>query len=200
MEETIYYEVTGAGEPLVLSHGAGGNHAIWFEQVAFFSRNYKVVTWDQRSFGNSTDHAGRHNAEAFAADLLALLDHLEIDRAHLAGQSMGGWTTVRFALDHPDRVRSVILADTTGGIVTDEVRLDYERLRSGERGPKARRHARKVVSTRTPLAVLLPAGPVEPGGIGVPARPVATRRAGASGDAPRGTGPDRAGSPLPGGR
>lgn len=130
--ETIYYEVTGEGEPLVLSHGAGGNHAIWFEQVAFFSRRYKVITWDQRSFGNSTDHAGRHDPEAFAADLLALLDHLGIDRAHLAGQSMGGWTTARFALDHPDRVRSVILADTTGGFVTDAAKADYERLRTGE--------------------------------------------------------------------
>ena len=130
-QETIYYQVTGDGEPLVLSHGAGGNHAIWFEQVAVLSRRYKVITWDQRSFGNSTDHAGRHHAAAFAADLLVLLDHLKIDKAHVAGQSMGGWTTVRFALDHPDRVRSVILADTTGGLVTDEVRADYERLLSG---------------------------------------------------------------------
>lgn len=131
-QETIYYEVTGDGEPLVLSHGAGGNHAIWFEQVAFFSRRYKVITWDQRSFGNSTDHAGRHHPEAFAADLLALLDHLEIDKAHLAGQSMGGWTTARFVLDHPDRVLSVTLADTTGGFATDAARVDYERLMSGE--------------------------------------------------------------------
>ena len=138
-QETIYYEVTGDGEPLILSHGAGGNHAIWFEQVAFFSRRYKVITWDQRSFGNSTDHAGRHDAEAFAADLLMLLDHLEIDKAHLAGQSMGGWTTVRFALDHPDRVRSVILADTTGGIVTDEVRAGYERILRGEARAEAER-------------------------------------------------------------
>ena len=107
--------------------------------MAFLSRRYKVITWDQRSFGNSTDHAGRHNAEAFAADLLALLDHMEIDKAHVAGQSMGGWTTVRFALNHPDRVRSVILADTTGGIVTDEVRADYERLRSGEARAEAER-------------------------------------------------------------
>ncbi len=138
-EETIYYEVTGDGEPLVLSHGAGGNHAIWFQQVALLSRRYKVITWDQRSFGNSTDHAGRHNAEAFAADLLALLDHLAINKAHVAGQSMGGWTTVRFALNHPDRVRSVILADTTGGIVTDEVRVDYERIMSGEVRAEAER-------------------------------------------------------------
>lgn len=137
--ETIYYEVTGDGEPLVLSHGAGGNHAIWFEQVAFFSRRYKVITWDQRSFGNSTDHAGRHHPEAFAADLLALLDHLDIDRAHLAGQSMGGWTTARFALDHPDRVRSVILADTTGGFATDAAKADYERLRTGEARTEAAR-------------------------------------------------------------
>ena len=46
--ETIYYEVTGEGEPVVLSHGAGGNHAIWFQQVLELARRYKVVTWDQQ--------------------------------------------------------------------------------------------------------------------------------------------------------
>ena len=126
--ESIYYEVTGEGEPLVLSHGAGGNHAIWFQQVLILGQRYKVVTWDQRSFGRTTNRAGEATPAKFASDLKALLDHLGIDRAHLVGQSMGGWTTVRFALDNPERVRSIVLADTPGGIVTDEVREDIARL------------------------------------------------------------------------
>ena len=126
--ETIYYEVTGEGEPVVLSHGAGGNHAIWFQQVLALARRYKVVTWDQRSFGRTTNRAGVAGPETFAADLEALLGHLDITSAHFVGQSMGGWTTMRFAIDHSERVRSIVLADTPGGIMTTEVRHDVERL------------------------------------------------------------------------
>jgi 2-succinyl-6-hydroxy-2,4-cyclohexadiene-1-carboxylate synthase len=126
--ETIYYEVTGEGEPVVLSHGAGGNHAIWFQQVLVLARQFKVVTWDQRSFGRTTNRAGAAGPATFAADLEALLDHLDITSAHLVGQSMGGWTTLRFAIDHPERVRSIVLADTPGGIMTAEVRHDVEQL------------------------------------------------------------------------
>lgn len=126
--ESLYYEVTGEGEAVVLSHGAGGNHAIWFQQVPVLAKKFRVVTWDQRSFGRSSNRAGVAGPDAFAADLKALLDHLEISSAHLVGQSMGGWTTLRFALDHPERTRSIVLADTPGGVMTPEVRQDVERL------------------------------------------------------------------------
>ena len=126
--ESIYYETIGDGDPVVLSHGAGGNHAIWFQQVLALATRYRVVTWDQRSFGRSSNRAGEAGPEVFAADLEALLDHLDIDSAHLIGQSMGGWTTVRFAIDNARRVRSIVLADTPGGIMTATVRRDIERL------------------------------------------------------------------------
>lgn len=128
--EKIYYQTIGDGPVVVLSHGAGGNHTIWYQQVPALAAKYRVVTWDQRSFGRSTNHAGKAGPEAFARDLVALLDHLEIERAHLVGQSMGGWTVVRFALDHPQRVRSLVLADTVGGLVTDLARRDFARLAS----------------------------------------------------------------------
>ncbi len=128
--ETIYYEVTGVGEPLVLSHGMGGNHAIWYQQVLELAQQFKVITWDQRSFGRTTNHAGLAGPETFVPDLVALLDHLEVESAHLIGQSMGGWTTLGFAIRHPERVRSIVLADTPGGVVTDEVRADVARLGS----------------------------------------------------------------------
>ncbi len=114
--ERLYYEAVGAGPPLVLCHGAGGNHAVWYQQVPVFAAARRVVTWDHRGFGRSTDRAAASGPEAAVGDLLALLDHLEIGRADLVGQSMGGWTALALALAHPERVASLTLADTLGGI------------------------------------------------------------------------------------
>ncbi len=121
--EEIYYEVAGDGDDVVvLGHGLGGNHAVWFQQVPVLAQRYRVVTWDQRGFGMSSNRAGASGPPAAVDDLHALLDHLGVDRAHLVGQSMGGWAVLGFALRSPDRVRSLVLADTTGGIVNDAVR------------------------------------------------------------------------------
>lgn len=124
--EQIYYESVGAGEALVLSHGLGGNHAIWYQQVPEFAQRFRVITWDQRGFGRSTNATNEAGPAAAADDLRALLDHLKIDRAHLVGQSMGGWAVMGFALEHPDRVRSLILADTLGGIYTPEAAKHFD--------------------------------------------------------------------------
>ena len=119
--ERIYYESHGEGEALVFSHGLGGNHAIWYQQVPIFAQRYRVVTWDQRGFGRSTNLSGMASPETAARDLEAILNQLEIDKAHFIGQSMGGWCTVGFAAEHPERVRSIVLADTIGGIYTKEI-------------------------------------------------------------------------------
>ena len=123
--ETLYYEVVGGGEashlPLVLSHGAGGNHAIWFQQVAPFAADRTVVTWDHRGFGRSSDRAARSGPEVAAGDLLALCDHLGIGRADLVAQSMGGWTVVGAALQRPSLARTLVLADTPAGFTSPAV-------------------------------------------------------------------------------
>ncbi|EQD51796.1 alpha/beta hydrolase fold protein [mine drainage metagenome] len=101
--------------PLVLSHGAGGNHAVWYQQVAPFARGRAVVIWDHRGYGRSSDRAGRSGPAVATGDLLAILDHLGVERADLVGQSMGGWTTVGAALARPGLARSLVLSDTLGG-------------------------------------------------------------------------------------
>ncbi len=131
--EDICYEVSGSGpESVVLGHGLGGNHAVWFQQVPVFAEHFRVVTWDQRGFGKSSNRAGAAGPPTAVADLHALLDHLSIERAHLVGQSMGGWCVVGFVLRSPDRVRSLVVADSTGGIVNDEI---VRALTSAERRP-----------------------------------------------------------------
>lgn len=124
--ERIFWESVGEGDALILGHGLGGNHASWYQQVPAFAERYRVVTWDQRGFGNSTDHNDAANPESALRDLLALCDGLGIERAHVVGQSMGGWAALGFGLRHPERVRSLVLADTLGGIWTDLARREFD--------------------------------------------------------------------------
>ncbi len=112
----IYYEETGSGQPLVLAHGIGGNHAIWFQQLSELSNHYRVITFDHRGFGNSTD-GGNLGRSAFVADLEALLDHLGLRRVALVGQSMGGGTCLGFAAAHPERVSALVMCDSLHGFV-----------------------------------------------------------------------------------
>ncbi len=116
--DEVYFECHGAPDApvVVLGHGAGGNHGIWFQQVPELAGDYRVVTWDQRGFGLSTNDHGHANPRTATQDLLAILDHVGAERAHVVGQSMGGWAAMGLAVEHADRVRSLVLADTLAGI------------------------------------------------------------------------------------
>jgi 3-oxoadipate enol-lactonase len=119
--ESIYYEVTGADDApvVVLTHGAGGSHAAWFQQVpALAAAGYRVVTWDCRGFGCSTFTSGEFGPDAAVADIASVLDAVGAGRVHLVGQSMGGWWVTAFALAHPERSLSLTLSNTVGGLWT----------------------------------------------------------------------------------
>lgn len=138
-DERLYWECVGEGQPLVLCHGAGGNHAIWYQQVPAFAESRRVITWDHRGFGRSTDAAALGGPETAVGDLRAVLDHLGVERAHLVGQSMGGWTALGYALEQPEQVMSLTLADTLAGITSPSIRRGFEQLsaRLGEAGRAA---------------------------------------------------------------
>ncbi len=118
----IYYEVTGTGPALLFAHGAGGNAASWWQQVPAFSADHRVITFDHRGFGRSRCAVDAFSAAAFDADAVAILDAEKIDRAAVVCQSMGGWTGVRLAVNHPDRVRALVLGNTPGAIYSDALR------------------------------------------------------------------------------
>lgn len=132
--EAFYYEVHGQGEPIVLAHGLGGNHATWFKQVSVLAKAYQVITFDHRGFGNSSDNQQLGRA-GFVSDLKALLDYLEIDKAALVGQSMGGGTVITFANQYPERVAGLVIADSLHGLVeSDEVQAIMDASRKATTG------------------------------------------------------------------
>jgi 3-oxoadipate enol-lactonase len=112
----MFYESHGEGPALVFAHGRGGSHLSWWQQVAAFQHEYRCVTFDHRGWGLTLGTGKLPEPATFVADLEALLDHLGIERAVLVAQSMGGVTSLGFALAHPERVTGLVLADTTGGI------------------------------------------------------------------------------------
>lgn len=136
----IYYEEHGEGFPVVLAHGAGGNHISWWQQVPEFSRRHRCVTFDHRGWGLSTDD-GDVGPAAFAEDIAALLAHLGIGEAFLVGQSMGGMTCLMYALGNPGRVRGLVMANTFAGMRREVWLAADEELRSRARSIWDRRRA-----------------------------------------------------------
>ncbi|GKQ33902.1 alpha/beta fold hydrolase [Streptomyces sp. A012304] len=103
----------GGGVPLVFVHGWTANRHRWDHQIAHFSTTRRVVRLDLRGHGESGG-AGVKTIDELAADVLALLDHLKIERCVLVGHSMGGMIAQTIALAHPGRVERMVLVNSIG--------------------------------------------------------------------------------------
>lgn len=130
----LYYEVHGEGPDLVLAHGGGGSHLSWWQQVPELSRQYRCITFDHRGFGSSRDRPDSGGPANFVEDLRGLLDHLGVKKVALAGQSMGGWTVLGFAIAHPERTSALVLCDTTAGMDDPDVIREQAALREMSKG------------------------------------------------------------------
>ncbi|HEU5320051.1 MAG TPA: alpha/beta fold hydrolase [Methylomirabilota bacterium] len=106
---TLHYLEAGAGEPLVLLMGFGGDHTAWGLQVPAFAERYRVIAPDNRGAGQSETPDVPYTTRLMADDTVGLMDALGIERAHLLGVSMGGMIAQEIALHHPGRVRSLQL-------------------------------------------------------------------------------------------
>ena len=112
---TLWYEDTGGdGPPLLFSHGLLWSTRMFDGQIARFRDRFRVIAWDHRGQGQSADHdAPSVPIELVTADALALMDRLGLGAVHFAGLSMGGFVGMRLAARHPDRIRSLVLMETT---------------------------------------------------------------------------------------
>jgi pimeloyl-ACP methyl ester carboxylesterase len=115
----LYYEETGQGLPLVWSHEFGGDYRSWEPQVRYFSRRYRVVTYNHRGYPPSSvpKAAAGYSQDHLVEDLHQLLRHLRLGPVHLAGCSMGANMARDFALAHPELTRSLIMVGAGAGAV-----------------------------------------------------------------------------------
>lgn len=113
-QHITYTDSGGDGPVILFSHGFLMDHTMFDAQVAALAGDYRCIAWDERGFGDTPATAPFTYWDS-ADDAVALLDHLGVDQAVLAGMSQGGFLSMRAALRHTDRVRALILIDTQAG-------------------------------------------------------------------------------------
>ena len=112
----LQYVQDGQGTDLVLIHGLGSDATIWDADAPVFAAHHRVTRFDVRGFGASDKPPGPYSPALFARDLDGLLTACAIRNAHVLGISMGGVIAQRFALDFPQRVRSLVLISTSSEV------------------------------------------------------------------------------------
>lgn len=113
----LYYEETGSGDAIVWIHEYAADYRTWESQVRRFSRDYRCVTYNARGYPPSgvPETGDLYAYDKHRDDILRLMDHLSIDKAHLVGLSMGAYAGLQFAMEYPDRVRSLVFSSGGSG-------------------------------------------------------------------------------------
>jgi len=109
---TLNYESSGEGDPLLLIMGTSGSIPLWAEVVPRLAEQYRVIAFDNRGLGGSERGEGAITVGSMAEDASALLEALEVPRAHVMGWSLGSAVVQELALAHPEQVASAIMYAT----------------------------------------------------------------------------------------
>ena len=110
----LFYRAVGSGRPVVLLHGWTMTHLVWDRQVSDLAGEYRVVLPDLRGHGDSDKPVGAYDPDRHAADVAALLEHLDLREATLVGWSFGGLTALRVAQRHGERLAQLVLVNAAG--------------------------------------------------------------------------------------
>lgn len=122
----IYFEDSGgSGRPIILAHGFLMDSRMFDPQVAALAPEFRVIRWDARGFGRTRWDGKPFSLWDSAADCIALLDHLGIDKAVVGGMSQGGYCALRIALRYPERVKALVLMSTRGTNDAEETKAGY---------------------------------------------------------------------------
>ena len=128
----LFYEETGQGLPLIFVHEFAGDSASWHLQVRCFSRRYRTIAYNARGYPPSDvpEDPRAYSQDQAVDDIVGVLDHLGIAKAHVCGLSMGGYASLHFGLRYPQRALSITVAGAGYGSVPAE--RDKFRTDSGE--------------------------------------------------------------------
>nr|MDO8133108.1 alpha/beta hydrolase [Candidatus Njordarchaeum guaymaensis] len=129
----LHYEEYGKGDPIVLVHGLGGSIFDWVMQIPFFSKTYRVIAVELRDHGESDKWTGSYDIKMFSEDLVEFVDKLKLGKTIFFGVSMGGMILMQLALDHPNKVKALVLADTQAGLSEEIMKAGQEMASMGQR-------------------------------------------------------------------
>jgi pimeloyl-ACP methyl ester carboxylesterase len=123
----IWYEDRGQGPAILLSHGYAATCRMWDAQVAALAPHYRIITWDMRGHGQSDSphDPAQYSPALTVGDMAALLRHCGVERAIIAGLSLGGVMSLAFHIAHPEMVRALVLCDTGPGFRNPEARAAW---------------------------------------------------------------------------
>lgn len=117
----VYYEVHGEGPAILFAHGAGGHHAMWWQQVPHFRDRFSVITMDFPGFGLSQSDRDEYDSHGYPSSILAVLDHAEVEQAVLIGQSLGSPPSLSVGVRNPERIPGVIQTNSIVGVDDDQI-------------------------------------------------------------------------------
>jgi pimeloyl-ACP methyl ester carboxylesterase len=120
----IYYEISGAGLPLVLIHANPFDHRLWLYQTAYFSTFFRVVAVDLRGYGHSDKPTTQTSLKMMSDDVIGVCRQEGIQKAIVAGISVGGNIALQLGLDHPEIFRALILVGCSSGPSVHKIRID----------------------------------------------------------------------------
>ena len=125
----IYYEIHGSGPALLLTHGYSATSQMWRPQIEALTADHTLILWDMRGHGRSDSPAddSLYSEALTVADMAALLDHLGFETAIVGGLSLGGYMSLAFYLDHPEKVKALLIIDTGPGFKKDAAREAWNR-------------------------------------------------------------------------
>lgn len=118
---TLFYTEAGSGEAIIFVHEFAGDHRSWELQMRFFSRRYHCISYNARGYPPSAvpDDAAVYSQQHQTDDIVGILDHLKLEKAHVIGLSMGSFAALHFGLRYPQRSLSLVLAATGYGALPD---------------------------------------------------------------------------------
>ena len=117
----LFYEECGAGVPIVFVHEFAGDYRSWEPQMRYFARRYRCIAYNARGYPPSDvpGDLASYSQHRAVADIISVMDGLGIDKAHIVGLSMGGFASLHFGLNHPDRALSLVVAGCGYGAERD---------------------------------------------------------------------------------
>jgi pimeloyl-ACP methyl ester carboxylesterase len=132
----LYYEEAGEGSPVVFVHEYAGDWRSWEAQMRHFSRAHRCVTFSQRGYPPSDvpQDGARYSQDIFRDDVVALMDALKIDKAHVVGHSMGAYTALHVGINYPKRCISVVAAGCGWGSTPDAGKREEMKALAAETG------------------------------------------------------------------